>query len=237
MKLTKYFENFSTNHINTMENRAYYIPTNKNGDDTKVLLSGNDWKFKIYRDYLAVPNDFDKGEWLNFDTIPVPSCWNSLGYEKYQYCNVDGPIPFDPPFVPDENTCGAYGKTFTLSDSDLNNDLHLNFEGVDSCFYVWLNGEFVGYSQVSHSTSEFDISMKAKAGENKLSVLVLKWCDGTYLEDQDKFRMSGIFRDVYILKREKNRIQDYTVTTDIVNGKGEIQIKFETVGNTADFIL
>lgn len=235
MKLTKYFENFSTNHINTLDNRAYYIPTDITEEKNMVLLSGEDWKFKIYPDYLAVPDNFSKGEWINYDIIPVPSCWNSLGYEKYQYCNVDGPIPFDPPYVLDENSCGAYGKKFTLTKEDISKELHLNFEGVDSCFYVWLNGEFVGYGQVSHSTSEFDITLFAKEGENKLSVLVLKWCDGTYLEDQDKFRMSGIFRDVYILKRAKNRIQDYTITTDIVENKGIIEVSFDTIGDTSKF--
>lgn len=231
MKLTKYYEDFSTNHVNTLENRAYYLPKDKNYQETQLLLSGNDWFFKLYPDIIAVPEEFSQGTWHKYDIVPVPLCWNCLGYEKYQYCNVDGPIPYDPPYVPLENTCGAYGKSFVLSENDLKKDLHLNFEGVDSCFYVWLNGTFIGYSQVSHSTSEFDITSQAKVGENLLSVLVLKWCDGTYLEDQDKFRMSGIFRDVYVLKREKNRISDYTITTDIVEGKGIISIATDTVGN------
>lgn len=88
---------------------------------------------------------------------------------------------------------------------------YLNFEGVDSCFYVWVNGSFVGYSQVSHSTSEFDVTELLREGENTLAVLVVKWCDGSYFEDQDKFRMSGIFRDVYLLNRPENGIQDYFV--------------------------
>ncbi|MFI3255361.1 MAG: glycoside hydrolase family 2 TIM barrel-domain containing protein [Eubacteriales bacterium] len=235
MKLNKYFEDFSTNHVGTLENRAYYLPTNNKGEVLQQLLSSNDWKFKLYPDYIAVPEDFSAGAWENYDTVPVPMCWNCLGYEKYQYCNVDGPIPFDPPYVPDQNTCGAYGKSFFLEQEDLSKDLHLNFEGIDSCFYLWLNGQFIGYSQVSHSTSEFDITKYAKEGENHLSVLVLKWCDGTYLEDQDKFRMSGIFRDVYILKREKNRIVDYTVNTDIAEGVGKISVSFETAGDKKEY--
>ena len=103
----------------------------------------------------------------------------------------------------------------------------MNFEGVDSCFYVWVNGEFVGYSQVSHSTSEFDITDKVKNGDNILCVLVFKWCDGSYLEDQDKFRMSGIFRDVYILNRPQKHIRDYKIETDI-QGKINIEIDSDT---------
>lgn len=235
MKLEKYYEDFAVNHINTLENRAYYIPKNHKGEENKQLLSGNDWAFELYPDVLAVPESFKEGDWKNYDTVPVPLCWNCLGYEKYQYCNVDGPIPFDLPYVPDENTCGAYGKTFFLTREEMEKDLHLNFEGVDSCFYVWLNGTFVGYSQVSHSTSEFDITAFAKVGENKVSVLVLKWCDGTYLEDQDKFRMSGIFRDVYILKREKNRISDFKVITDIVDEKGEISLSIQSIGEKKEY--
>lgn len=237
MKLTKYFENFATNHVNTMENRAYYIPKDKQGKENRMMLSGEDWKFQIYPHYHAVPEGFPQGEWVKFDITTVPSCWNFHGYEPHQYCNVKAPIPFDPPYVPDENPCGAYGKLFTLTREDMEKDLHLNFEGVDSCFYLWLNGQFIGYSQVSHSTSEFDITPHAVEGENKLSVLVLKWCDGSYFEDQDKFRMSGIFRDVYILKREKNRLLDYTITTDFLDSKGYIHISTKSQGDCGNHIV
>ena len=91
----------------------------------------------------------------------------------------------------------------------------LNFEGVDSCFYVWLNGVFLGYSQVSHSTSEFEVTDALENGVNTLAVLVLKWCDGSYLEDQDKFRMTGIFRDVYLLDRPEYAVRDYFAHTSI----------------------
>lgn len=104
------------------------------------------------------------------------------------------PIPLDPPFVPHENPAGAYITEFEYSPEDAAPPAHLNFEGVDSRFYVWGNGEYVGYSQVTHATAEFDVTDQLVPGTNKLAVLVLKWCDGTYLEDQDKFRTSGIFR-------------------------------------------
>lgn len=109
---------------------------------------------------------------------------------SHQYINQKYPIPYEPPYVPSENPCGAYKKVFHV-DKRPNETTYLNFEGVDSCFYVWVNGMFVGYSQVSHATSEFDITKYIVDGENILAVLVLKWCDGTYLEDQDKLRMSG----------------------------------------------
>ena len=101
---------------------------------------------------------------------------------------------------------------------------YLNFEGVDSCFYVWVNGTYVGYSQVSHATSEFDVTDVLADGENTLAVLVLKWCDGTYLEDQDKFRMSGIFRDVYLLNRPENVVYDYFTTTEIQEEQAVITV-------------
>ena len=104
----------------------------------------------------------------------------------------------------------------------------MNFEGVDSCYYVWLNGKYVGYSQVSHSTSEFDVTDYVKEGTNRLAVLVLKWCDGSYMEDQDKFRMSGIFRDVYLLKRPQNFVLDYFVTKKVQQDKAivDVDVKF-----------
>lgn len=129
----------------------------------------------------------------------MPSVWQNHGHDRHQYTNVSYPFPYDPPYVPLENPCGAYVRDFDLD--AVEGKYFLNFEGVDSCFYLWLNGQFVGYSQVSHSTSEFDATPYLRAGKNTVAVLVLKWCDGSYFEDQDKLRMSGIFRDVYLLRR------------------------------------
>ena len=131
------------------------------------------------------------------------------GYDQHQYTNTRYPFPVDPPYVPHANPCGAYIRTFSYQREERAPKAYLNFEGVDSCFYVWLNGRYVGYSQVSHATSEFDVTDYLRDGENKIAVLVLKWCDGSYLEDQDKFRMSGIFRDVYLLKRAEQGIFDF----------------------------
>lgn len=148
-----------------------------------------------------------------FEARPVPANWQNYGYDLHQYTNTWYPIPLDPPYVPHQNPCGAYLCDFIYHKDDKAPKAYLNFEGVDSCLYVWVNGEFIGYSQVSHATSEFDITEALQEGSNTLAVLVLKWCDGTYLECQDKFRMSGIFRDVYILKRPQEGVKDYYVTT------------------------
>ncbi len=219
MLFEKYYENPQKIHVNTCPNRAYYVPTS--GKDTPsydrtIMLSSDDWQFRLYDNPYVVDNFFDteytaKG----FDEIPVPSCWQILGYDSNQYTNVAYPIPYDPPYVPDENLSGAYLKYFAIDKEQLAMKNYLNFEGVDSCYYVWVNGKFVGFSTVAHSTSEFDISEYLVEGDNKLAVLVLKWSVGTYFEDQDKLRMSGIFRDVYIVSRPQSHIWDYYVKTKL----------------------
>ena len=163
-----------------------------------------------------------------FDSIKVPGVWQMSGYDNHQYTNIRYPFPFDPPYVPQDIPCGAYVHNFEYSRDEKASKAFLNFEGVDSCFYVWINGSYVGYSQVSHMTSEFDVTDVLQDGTNTVAVLVMKWCDGSYLEDQDKFRMSGIFRDVYILKRPKQAISDYHIKTRIEDmlAKVEIEMKF-----------
>ncbi|MCM1330549.1 MAG: DUF4981 domain-containing protein [Ruminococcus sp.] len=143
--------------------------------------------------------------------IPVPSNWQLHGYDKPQYTNVCYPIPFDPPYVPDDNPVGVYSRSYEYSPDGM--DRIIVFEGVDSCIYLYVNGEFAGYSQVSHCTSEFDITPYLQQGENTITAAVLKWCDGTYLEDQDKIRLSGIFRDVYVLSRPIKRLENYIIKT------------------------
>lgn len=189
MKVQNFYENLSTLHVGTMDNRCWYVPK-QDGRESQILLSGDDWKFAWYPSVEEVPEhfwekDLEKEGFINME---VPSCWQMKGFGQKQYTNIRYPIPYDPPYAPGENPSGAYVKDFTLTEKEAGERQFLYFEGVDSCFYVWINGEFVGYSQVSHSPSEFEITGKTKAGSNRMAVLVLKWCDGTYLEDQDKLR-------------------------------------------------
>lgn len=221
MIVPKYYEDLSVLHKNTLPDRAYYIPASVRMDalweerersDRFVQLSGQ-WKFRYYDSIYEAKEEFwrEGFDTEGFDRVKVPGVWQNYGYDRHQYTNTRYPFPMDPPYVPHANPCGEYVRTFTYDKDEKAPRAFLNFEGVDSCFYVWLNGSFVGYSQVSHSTSEFEVTELLREGENTLSVLVLKWCDGSYLEDQDKFRMSGIFRDVYLLRRPKEGIFDYFV--------------------------
>ena len=221
MIVPKYYEDLSVLHKNTMQNRAYYIPASVRMDnaadereksDRFVLLSGQ-WRFRYYDSIYEAKEEFwqEGYDTAGFDVVTVPGVWQNYGYDRHQYTNTRYPFPMDPPYVPHENPCGEYVRTFTYHKDVDAPRAFLNFEGVDSCFYVWVNGRFAGYSQVSHSTSEFDVTDMLREGENTLAVLVLKWCDGSYLEDQDKFRMSGIFRDVYLLRRPQEGLFDYFV--------------------------
>lgn len=222
--MEKYYEDLNVLHIGTEPARSYYIPyatadealktQDRTGSSNFQLLNGS-WSFKYFESIY----DFDESligntaSYDGFDEIPVPSVWQTYGYDRHQYINIRYPFPFDPPYTPHDNPCGLYIRNFEIDEKNSGKLHYLNFEGVDSCFYVYINGSFAGYSQVSHCTSEFNITDFVTVGSNTLSVLVLKWCDGSYLEDQDKFRMSGIFRDVYILHRNKKHISDFKVST------------------------
>ena len=238
MIVPRYYEDLSVLHENTMPARAYFIPASKRMDnlvehreesDRMQLLNGT-WKFQYFNSIYDVQEPFFEKDYdtENFDEIQVPSVWQMAGYDTHQYTNIRYPFPFDPPYVPQDIPCGTYAHTFVYHKDENAPKAFLNFEGVDSCFYVWINGSYVGYSQVSHMTSEFDITDLLRDGENSIAVLVMKWCDGSYLEDQDKFRMSGIFRDVFILKRPKQAISDYHIKTRIEDmlAKVEIEMKF-----------
>ena len=243
MIVPRYYEDLSVLHENTMPARAYYIPASKRMDnlvehreesDRMQLLNGT-WKFQYFNSIYDVQDPFFEKDYdtENFDEIQVPSVWQMAGYDTHQYTNIRYPFPFDPPYVPQDIPCGAYAHTFVYHKDENAPKAFLNFEGVDSCFYVWINGSYVGYSQVSHMTSEFDITDLLQDGENSIAVLVMKWCDGSYLEDQDKFRMSGIFRDVYILKRPERAISDYHIKTKIEDmlAKIELDVKFYSPAN------
>ena len=235
MIIPHYYEDPHTLHVGTMPNRAYYIPASRRSDalvehrktsDRFQLLNGS-WKFRYYASIYDLQDAFYEVGYdaSAFDSIPVPSVWQNHGYDHHQYTNIRYPFPADPPYVPKENPCGAYLYDFIYQKDAAAPRAFLNFEGVASCFYVWLNGQFVGYSQVAHSTSEFDVTKFLQNGTNHLAVLVLKWCDGSYMEDQDMFRMNGIFRDVYLLHRPEQCIEDYFITTDIHGSTAGVAVR------------
>lgn len=199
--------------------RCYYIPFNfndkvkikygivdRNSSSRFVLLDGK-WFIKqhVGCDNIDVNEQLEK-------TIPVPSCVQMHGYDQIQYLNSRYPFPFNPPFVPRENPTWHYRRIFNL-EKIKGEKYYLNFEGVDSAFYLYVNGECTGYSQISHATSEFDVTNLVQDGQNVIDVIVLKWCASSYLECQDKFRFSGIFRSVYLLVRPEKHITDYFIKT------------------------
>ena len=234
-------------HLGCEPNRAYYIPYEsaksafsepRENSEQFTLLSGCDWKFKYYDCYDEIPDSllFYDTETDGWDDIPVPSNWELVGYGKPQYLNTRFAIPIDYPNVPVNNPAGVYCRDFVLENVNDEKERYLVFEGVDSCFYLYINGEFAGYSQVSHMTSEFNITKYLKNGENRIAVVVLKWCDGTYLEVQDKWRMSGIFRDVYMLTRPKKHLRDIEITTtlsdDLIRGTIGVKLTGEDISDT-----
>lgn len=220
-------------HINTLAKHCYFIPFGTEQDpfedrekSSRFELLNGEWDFRYYDSIIDMEDDFIS---VPFDKkIPVPSNWQLHGYDKPQYTNVCYPIPYDPPFVPDDIPAGVYSRSYTYTPDGL--DRILVFEGADSCIYLYVNGEFAGYSQVSHCTSEFDITAMLREGENNITAAVLKWCDGTYLEDQDKFRLSGIFRDVYILSRPKKRLENYIIKTELSEDMSSAVLSFTAVG-------
>ena len=226
-----YYKDPRTTSVGECEPRAYFIPyadkyTAHTLDRAKSpyfkTLCG-EWNFRYYESLADVTDDFTSDDFFTdeyeyTDTITVPRSWQTVlnkGYDVPNYTNINYPFQADPPHLPDNIPCGVYTRDFYLTDEFASRELYLNFEGVDSCYYVWVNGKFVGYSTVSHCTTEFDVSGVAVSGRNTIAVLVLKWCAASYMEDQDKFRFSGIFREVYLLSREKNHIKDIYVRQNV----------------------
>ncbi len=196
------YENPEKTSENRLPQRSYYIPT---GVSEYKLLNG-EWKFAYFKRDIDVPDTIT--EW---DTVSVPSCWQILGYDNPNYTNINYPYPCDVPFVPNDNPCGVYEREF---ETDKWGRLYFVLEGVSSCAFVTVNGKYVGFTQGSHLQAEFDITDFAVKGTNTVRVYVLKWCCGSYLEDQDFFRFNGIFRDTYILERPEGHITDVHITTE-----------------------
>jgi len=209
------YEKLSCIHENTLEPRAHYIPYDslekalagdKNSSEYYTLLNG-EWDFKYFSRDIDCPSVIT--EW---DKLTVPSCWQANGYEKPYYTNVNYPYPVDPPYVPDDNPLGVYRRYISVDAKTAAMENYIVFEGVSSCVELFVNGEYVGFSTVSHSTSEFKI--KLLTGENEIIAKVYKWCVGSYLEDQDFLRYNGIFRDVYMLSRPAGHLFDIEIGYD-----------------------
>lgn len=201
--MIRLYENPEKTSKNRLPQRSYYIPE---GKAEYVLLNGV-WDFKYFEngDLAEIDTEFK-------DTIEVPSCWQLKGYDEPNYTNINYPYPCDPPYVPDMNPCGVYRREFVIDDLTLKT--YIVLEGVSSFAQIYVNGKEVGFTQGSHLQAEFDLSKFVKFGKNVLTIKVYKWCCGSYLEDQDMFRMNGIFRDIYLLRRPKGHITDIDVVTD-----------------------
>ena len=218
------YENPKKTSENRVKSRSYYIPK---GVSEYKLLNG-EWDFAYFNRDIDVHEKIEK-----WDKIPVPSCWQLHGYENPNYTNINYPYPCDPPYVPDDNPCGVYRRDFQLDKKW--GKVYFVFEGVSSCAFLYINDKYVGFTQGSHLQAEFDVTDYVNSGNNTVCVKVLKWCCGSYLEDQDCFRFNGIFRDVYILQRPQNHIGDVEIIpndeTVNVNLVGSANLKIFENGN------
>ncbi|MBN2368900.1 MAG: DUF4981 domain-containing protein [Vicinamibacteria bacterium] len=212
--------------LNREPHRASFVPfpdaetalTLDRARSSRFLLLNGMWRFKWLPRPGDVPPgfarpDFDASGW---DEIPVPSNWQILGYGTPIYTNIKHPFPANPPFVPtDRNETGCYRARFTLPGTFQGHRVYLHFAGVQSAAYVWMNGDLVGYAEGSMTSAEFDVTERVRPGDNVLAVQVIRWSDGSYLEDQDFWRLSGIFRDVFLFAKPAVHLRDFMVVTDL----------------------
>ncbi len=219
---TDNYKTFSVFKDNVLTPRSYFIPfssreemmdtdirTERFNSSMTAVLSG-EWNFKYYDKVSLMPNEFDTDS-VEMDKIAVPSVWQFTGYEKPYYLNSRYPFDCNPPHFPEDCSVGVYSKKFVLD--DVNGNFNLMFLGVAGSLDVFVNGTYVGYSEGSHNTSEYEITSFLKDGENEVVAVVHKWCNGTYLECQDMFRNNGIFRDVLLFKTGENSIYDFEAKT------------------------
>jgi beta-galactosidase/beta-glucuronidase len=219
------WRNLGVLHKNRLPERSYYIPyknenlalTYERGYSHEFKLLNGIWKFHYAEHPQLSPTNFyqeffDTSDW---DDLQVPSNWQMKGYGKPHYTNVQYPFPIDPPHIPSENPTGSYRREFYIPKEWMDQQIFLRFEGVDSAFHVWINGQEVGYSQGSRLPSEFNITPFIREGKNIVAVRVYQWSDASYIEDQDMWWLSGIFRDVYLLARPHVYIRDFFVRTNL----------------------
>ncbi|WP_372632703.1 glycoside hydrolase family 2 TIM barrel-domain containing protein [Cohnella sp.] len=226
LNAAKDWENIQVLERGRAKSRAYFIPFPSasealgydRGSSPWFKSLNGFWKFKYAeRPDLAPEKFYEEGYAIGaWDDIRVPGHWQLQGYGNPHYTDLYYPFPVDPPRVPNDNPTGCYVRQFELPGHWNGRKIAIKFDGVDSAFHVWINGQFVGYSQGSRLTSEFDVTPYVIGGVNRLAVRVYQWSDGSYLEDQDMWWMSGIFRDVYLVAEPAAvRIADYRVVTEL----------------------
>lgn len=210
-------------------NEAKALRGTRGDSDFYRLLNGQ-WQFLWVEEPGLAPEGFEAPGYDDeaWDTIPVPSSWQMLGYEPPNYANVDYPFPYDPPYVPDENPVGCYRKHFILPQAWAGQPIFLTLDGVDSFYYLYVNGVEVGCSKAPHMPGEFDITSCVHEGDNVVAVKVYKRSDGSYLEDQDMWRMHGIFRDVYLTTDHPLRVRDLWVDANLDDSYRKGVLTFHT---------
>ena len=235
-----------SNEASMLADKEYYktpwtVPVNE-----RFLSLNGTWKFNLVSEPSQRPlnfyeNDFNTDSW---DDIPVPSNWEMQGYDKPIYCNVEYPHSNTPPFIKARpyfndngknygiNPVGSYVRTFTIPENWNGQRTFIHFGGIYSAAFVWLNGKYVGYTQGANNVAEFDLTSYLRKGENRLAVQVFRWSDGSYLECQDMFRMSGIFRDVYLYNVPKISVRDHYITSRLhderKNATIQVNLRFST---------
>lgn len=241
------WENTEVSQINREHPRARFIPfaTAEQALQNDIWKSpfiqslNGTWKFHLsknpyVRPYYFFKDDYDTRDWT---TIKVPANWEMEGFDVPIYTNIRYPHAVTPPTIQKHwNPVGSYKRTFNLSENWKDKEIFLHFGAVSSAMYVWVNGEKVGYSEDSKTPAEFNITKYLKNGENTLAVEIYRWSDGSYLEDQDFWRMSGITRDVYLMARNSQYIRDFRIASPLVNdykdGEFSLTAQIANVSNT-----
>ena len=232
--------------VNRLPQRATFYPFESQDEARRnSFLSGGrtlslngTWQFLLCDEIAAKPQHFYEiaAETDGWSEIAVPSSWQMQGFGQAAYCNIqypwEGVEKLHPPFAPTQsNSVGLYRKTVTIEESFLLDRLILTFEGVESCFYLYVNGERVGYSEGTFRRSEFDVTDLVHPGENLIAVEVYRWCTGSWLEDQDFFRLAGIFRDVYLSARPAQYLADIAVSAEpdarYRDGGGDDRLRYQ----------
>ena len=219
------WENPQVTSIDRLPPRAFFFPypdeasalRGQRGDSPWFVSLNGTWKFYFSPTVAEVPENFYDAQFsvAAWDDLAVPSSWQLHGYGRPHYTNVQYPFPVDPPHVPTENPTGCYRREFWISDEWAGRKLVLRFDGVDSAFYVWINGQRAGFGKGSRLPSEFDITDYVKPGQNTIAVQVMQWSDGSYMEDQDMWWLSGIFRDVSLIAMPAVSVQDVMIRTEL----------------------